>query len=67
MGKTQAASGRAKPTDAVGPKNRSAVNVVSAPGEMDAAVARTLTRPEVGSAAVIEAWAQGAHDVNALA
>lgn len=49
------------------PKNRSAVTVM-APSEadMDAAIARTLTRPEVGSAAVIEAWSQGGHDVNEL-
>lgn len=48
-------------------KNRSAV-VVEAPSadDMDAAIARKLTRPEVGSAAVIEAWSQGGHDVNAL-
>jgi hypothetical protein len=49
------------------PKNRSAVNIVAAPGDMDAAIARTLTRPEVGAAAVIEAWQKDTHDVNALA
>src|SRR3954469_5150535 len=50
------------------PKNRSAVNVVATgPGDMDAAIARTLTRPEIGAAAVIEAWAKDTHDVNALA
>lgn len=49
------------------PKNRSAVVVeASSESEMDTAVARKLTRPEVGSAAVIEAWSQGGHDVNAL-
>ena len=31
------------------------------------AVARTLTRPEVGAAAVIEKWSPDTHDVNALA
>lgn len=55
------------PTETKEPKNRSAVSVVAnGPGDMDAAVARTLTRPEVGSAAVIQAW-QMDHDVNALA
>lgn len=34
---------------------------------MDAAVARTLTRPEVCSAAVLEAWNPNTHDVNVLA
>lgn len=49
------------------PKNRSAVEVVAtSETEMDNAIARKLTRPEVGSAAVIEAWSQGGHDVNAL-
>jgi hypothetical protein len=49
------------------PKNRSAVTVTATSGaEMDDAVARTLTRPEVCAAAVIEAWSGGAHDVNAL-
>lgn len=48
-------------------KDRSAVTVgISSEAERDQAVARKLTRPEVGSAAVIEAWAQGTHDVNAL-
>jgi hypothetical protein len=48
-------------------KNRSAVVVeVSSDSDMDAAVARKLTRPEVGAAAVIEAWSKGGHDVNAL-
>jgi hypothetical protein len=48
-------------------KNRSAVVVeASSEGRMDDAVARKLTRPEVCSAAVIEAWSHGAHDVNAL-
>jgi hypothetical protein len=50
------------------PKDRSAVNIVArSEADLDAAVARTITRPEVGSAAVIEAWSQGTHDVNALA
>ena len=31
------------------------------------AVARTLTRPEIGAAAVIEAWSPNTHDVNKLA
>jgi hypothetical protein len=55
-----------KPTPS-SPKDRSAVIVTAASqGEMDAAIAHKLTRPEVGSAAVIEAWSKGGHDVNAL-
>lgn len=50
------------------PKNRSSINVqAKGPGDMDAAIARTLTRPEIGAAAVIEAWQKDTHDVNALA
>jgi hypothetical protein len=50
------------------PKDRSAVNIITrSEADLDAAVARTITRPEVGSAVVIEAWSQGTHDVNALA
>lgn len=62
------ASERVNPPKAKEPRNRSAVNVVAnGPGDMDAAIARTLTRPEVGAAAVMEAWAKDTHDVNALA
>lgn len=58
----------AKPKEPNAPKNRSAVNVVATGADdMDAAIARTLTRPEIGAAAVIEAWAKDTHDVNALA
>jgi hypothetical protein len=57
----------AKLKQAKTPEARSLVAVfVSSEADMDAAVARTLTRPEVGSAAVIEAWGKGTHDVNAL-
>jgi hypothetical protein len=56
------------PRTAKEPKNRSAVNVeANGLGDMDAAIARTLTRPEIGAAAVIEAWQKDTHDVNALA
>jgi hypothetical protein len=46
----------------------SAIQVGMKPGDSaGAAVARTLTRPEVTAAAVIESWAKDTHDVNALA
>jgi len=49
-------------------KNRSALAVVpTGPDDMDAAIARTLTSPENGAAAVIEAWQKDTHDVNELA
>lgn len=45
-----------------------AVEVVSASADdMYAAVARTLTRPEVNAAAALEQWQKDTHDVNALA
>ncbi len=57
-----------KPQQPKEAKNRSAIQVVTTePGDMDAAIARTLTRPEIGAAAVIEAWQKDTHDVNALA
>jgi hypothetical protein len=53
---------------AVKPVDRSAV-LIDAKSEADRypAIARTLTRPEVGAAAVIEKWSPDTHDVNALA
>jgi CheY-like chemotaxis protein len=72
MGKTRNTATRTPQSAAVAPlpatpKNRSAVVVkASSEDSMDDAVARKLTRPEVCSAAVIEAWSHGTQDVNAL-
>lgn len=50
------------------PINRKAVNVVSTTTEgRYKAIAETLTRPEIGAAAIIEAWSPDTHDVNDLA
>ena len=50
------------------PKNRTAVVIVASSEEEQYEVtARTLTRPEIGAAAVIEAWSPKTHDVNLLA
>lgn len=50
------------------PKNRAAITIVaSSEEEQYEAIARTLTRPEIGAAAVIEAWSPKTHDVNLLA
>ena len=50
-------------------KERSAIIRVAAKtqGEVHAAVAKTLMRPEVGAASAIEVWQPETHDVNALA
>lgn len=55
-------------TPALTPKGRTAI-IITAATEDDKylAVARTLTRPDVGAAAVIEAWSPNTHDVNMLA
>ena len=49
-------------------KDRSAVDI-RATGAEDtyAAIARTLTRPEIGAAAVLEKWSADTYDVNVLA
>jgi hypothetical protein len=50
------------------PINRKAVNIKASSEEQKyEAIARTLTRPEIGAAAVIEAWSPDTHDVNVLA
>lgn len=50
------------------PKNRRAINITASSEEQKyEAIARTLTRPEIGAAAVIEAWSPDTHDVNVLA
>lgn len=50
------------------PINRKAVNITaSTEDEKYEATARTLTRPEIGAAAVMEAWSPDTHDVNVLA
>lgn len=50
------------------PINRKAINIVaSSEEEKYEATARTLTRPEIGAAAVMEAWSPDTHDVNVLA
>ena len=55
-------------TPAPNPINRKAINItVSSEEEKYQVVARTLTRPEIGAAAVIEAWSPDTHDVNVLA
>jgi len=41
--------------------------LASSQEDMNAAVARTLMRPEVGAASAIELWQKDTHDVNALA
>ena len=48
--------------------NRKAINIAASSEEQKyEAIARTLTRPEIGAAAVIEAWSPDTHDVNVLA
>lgn len=48
--------------------NRRAVNIAASSEEQQyEVIARTLTRPEIGAAAVIEAWSPDTHDVNVLA
>ena len=50
------------------PVNRRAVNITARSEEHQyKVIARTLTRPEIGAAAVIEAWSPNTHDVNVLA
>lgn len=50
------------------PINRKAIAIAaSSEEEKYEAIARTLTRPEIGAAAVIEAWSPDTHDVNVLA
>ena len=55
-------------TKAPAPKNRTAI-VIAAKSEEEQyeVIARTLTRPEIGAAAIIEAWSPDTHDVNVLA
>lgn len=50
------------------PVNKSAVNIrVSSSVGLDQATARTLTRPEIGAAAIMEKWQSDTYDVNVLA
>ena len=50
------------------PIDRKAINIKASSEEQKyEAIARTLTRPEIGAAAVIEAWSPDTHDVNVLA
>lgn len=55
-----------KPTQ--NPINRKAINIAASSKEHQyEVIARTLTRPEIGAATVIEAWSPDTHDVNVLA
>ena len=55
-------------TQAPTPIDRKAINIKASSEEQKyEAIARTLTRPEIGAAAVIEAWSPDTHDVNVLA
>ena len=50
------------------PINRKAIHISASSKEHQyEVIARTLTRPEIGAAAVIEAWSPDTHDVNVLA
>lgn len=47
---------------------KSAVHIpIREPGDYGASVAKVLTKPEVGAAAIIETWQANTHDVNELA
>lgn len=67
--KTPAERIKAAPkTTAPAPKNRTAIAIAaSSEEEQYEVIARTLTRPEIGAAAIIEAWSPKTHDVNLLA
>lgn len=59
---------RAAPIPAAAPLDRSKVVVISESKESRYKdIAEALTRPEIGAAAVIEAWSPNTHDVNDLA
>ena len=63
--KAPAASGPAPPARTQ--RSASIEVLASSQDDMNAAVARTLMRPEVGAASTIELWQKDTHDVNALA
>ena len=48
--------------------NKSAINIrVTSSDDLDQATAKTLTRPEIGAAAIMEKWQPDTYDVNVLA
>ena len=50
------------------PLGKSSVKIVaSSEAEIDLVTARTLTRPEIGAAAIMEKWSPDTYDVNVLA
>jgi hypothetical protein len=61
---------KSTPVSAKSPKDYACADVkVAEPadGDFAAAIARTLTRPEIGAAVVIEKWQGDTHNVNTLA
>lgn len=68
--KTTANSKQTKKAGASGnkPSDKSSVRIgVSAEIGTDLATARTLTRPEIGAAAIMEKWSPDTYDINVLA
>lgn len=65
-GKTKAQI--AKPSVQKKPVDKSAVVIkANCPDEVDLVTAQTLTRPEIGAAAIMEKWSPNTYDVNVLA
>lgn len=56
------------PIKAKAPRDKSVVTVIaSCKAKLDLMTARTLTRPEIGAAAIMEKWSPNTYDVNVLA